>query len=455
MTRGQCMVRRAPLVAAAAAWLLLATPVQAWKTGIVSTVFDGIGCPLCHSSGTTPTVLLEGPTTLQPGETATYTFTIFSIPSQNFGGLNVSADEGTLATGGPFAAGTRTALGLLNLVEITHEAPKQGDFLSTIEFSFRWTAPAHGVTATLRAWGNAVNLDNSPLGDAAATTTLAVSVDGPMASSPTPSATPTATPIPFTCADRAPPNPLPPTLPAAIACQSAIAKLGALYVKKDLKAVQQCMRELQRGVTSADPIERCIGRSTALPSDATTAGAIARAQDKVRKQLPAKCSIQALQTLDGCATADVGLEACFLAQHRQVVIDAIAAQYGRLMPNGNKKIQKCQAALAAGAGRYLVTQLAASEKCLVTSASTGGGAARCIGSIAGGSFLPPADATTAGVIAKARAKLASKLNTICADGELAPLDACAHTVPGVLDCLLCTHQTAVFDALASEFGGAP
>ena len=57
--------------------------------------------------------------------------------------------------------GTKTILGALGLGEVTHTAPKQGDFLNVIEFSFQWTPPASFTSTTMRAWGMAVNHDGT------------------------------------------------------------------------------------------------------------------------------------------------------------------------------------------------------------------------------------------------------------------------------------------------------
>src|SRR5512135_1279498 len=88
---------------------------RAFSTGIPSTVFGLTGCPLCHSGGLTPSVLLSGPTVVAPGSTADYTLTIFGNPSQTYGGLNVAANDGVLSTGGPFATGTQAISGLAGL----------------------------------------------------------------------------------------------------------------------------------------------------------------------------------------------------------------------------------------------------------------------------------------------------------------------------------------------------
>src|SRR5262249_18526094 len=161
--------------------------------------------------------------------TADYTLTIFTNPTQDFGGLNVSAPLGVLSVGGPFSTGTTTILGGGGLAEITHTMPKQADFLYTIEFSFSWTAPSDFTNVTLRGWGNAVNGNHLPSGDAATLSTL--DVFSSTAATPTPSGSPSPTATPGSCADAAPLAPALVSDPAAQACQAAIAKAGALYVK--------------------------------------------------------------------------------------------------------------------------------------------------------------------------------------------------------------------------------
>src|SRR5215468_2267025 len=166
-------------------------PASAYSGGISSAVFGTTGCPLCHSGGTAPSVVLSGPTSVAPGDTADYTLTIFTNPAQDFGGLNVSAPLGVLSVGGPFSTGTTTILGAGGLAEITHTMPKQADFLYTIEFSFSWTAPSDFTSVTLRGWGNAVNGNHLPSGDAATLSTL--DVFSSTAATPTPSGSPSPT----------------------------------------------------------------------------------------------------------------------------------------------------------------------------------------------------------------------------------------------------------------------
>lgn len=164
--------------------IAVAAQAHAFSTGIASTSFPNLatGCNGCHSGGLTPTVTLMGPTGLPAGSTAAYTLQITPIGLQNEGGLNVRADDGTLAVGGSDSFLTQTIIGTGGLAEITHSSPKSasGGFVT---FSFLWTAPNTPGSVTMTGWGNAVNGDTHRTGDAASMATLMVAVS---AASPTP-----------------------------------------------------------------------------------------------------------------------------------------------------------------------------------------------------------------------------------------------------------------------------
>ena len=448
---------------AAAALLGCARPTSASSGGIASTVFNAAGCPLCHGGGTPPSVVLSGPTAVAPGSTAVYTLTIFGSDAQNFGGFNVAAPLGALSTGGPFALGTKTVTGVLGLIEITHSAPKQGDFLNAVEFSFRWAAPPAFTSVTLRGWGNAVNHNGLPSGDSAVLSTLEVLSSAANTPTPASTATPTATPTPsvapVVCGDAAPLKPALLTDPAAQVCQAAMAKAAALYVKKDLKAVQSCLKVFQKGDATGDPIGLCAGTAAAvLPADGKTAAAIAKAQAKARAVLAAKCPAAALAPLDACADSASALATCFLVEHRQRVLDAVATEYGVVVPTTDRDAQKCQAAIGNAARGYVATALVAGQKCLAArnaAGSAGDGAALCVGSVTGNAFIPPLDAKAAAAVAGAGARLAKAIHRKCDDVALSALDACGANQVGALACLLCTHRTSVFALVSDEFGGTP
>jgi len=437
---------------AAALCLAQARPVRASSGGISSAIFGSTGCPLCHYGGTVPVVLLSGPTSVAPDDTVEYTLTIFGNSTQKFGGFNVSASLGTLSTGGGFAANTRTITGPLSTIEITHSSPKPGDFMNVIEFSFQWTAPSAFTSATLRGWGNAVDGSNNPLGDNAALATLDIGVPG----SGTPLPTATRTPTPWVCGDVAPLHPALITDRGARACQAAIAKAGSGYVKKAHKIVRKCLKGVLNGGLVGEAIGLCAGSTAAMsPTDPTAAGAIAKAKGKALGILAARCTDADLAGLHACATSEAALEQCFLAQHHQAVLDAVASEYGGAAAVSDVHTQKCQAAIGSAAERFLLAQLGAAHSCLAQTFTAGDGAALCIGALAAGAFVNPTDSATAGAMTAAADKLAAKLLRKCDASESGALNGCGSDPASTVACLLCTHRRTVFGLLANEFGGAP
>jgi hypothetical protein len=442
--------------------VLLSAPVaHAFSSGIDSTVFGLTGCPLCHAGGTPPTVVLSGPTAVAPNSTVDYTFTIFGNTTQNFGGFNVAAPLGVLTTGGPFAAGTQAIPGLLGLAEITHTAPKQGDFLSVVEFSFQWTAPPDFTSVTLRSWGNAVDGGHSPDGDAATLSTLEVFAAGkePTAiDTPDSAPTPTRTPGAFVCGDAAPLAPALVIDRAARACQAAIAKAGAVYMKKDHKAVSKCLAAIQSGGASADPLTACVGSASVAPTDAKAAAVIGKAQARARALLQAKCPDTAVAPLAACADTEDELETCFLAEHRQAVIDAIAVEFGVVAAGADKGAVKCQKAIGSAAASHLLAHLRAAQKCLVKRNKAGlavDGAALCVGALVDGALVAPLDPKVAASAATAAGKLTKKIEAKCTDRQIAALDACGSDRAAAAACLLCNGRTTAFDLISQEFGGLP
>ena len=427
---------------------------RAFSTGIPSTVFGPSGCPLCHSGGITPTVLLSGPTTVDPGDTADYTLTIFGNPAQQWGGFNVAANGGALTTGGPFATGTQTISGLGGLAEITHATPKQGDIMNIIEFSFRWTAPPTFTgTVTLRGWGNNVNHNLTSSGDAAALATIDIVSSAP---SPTPTATPT--PGPDLCGDDAPLDPPLVGDAAGQSCEKAIAKAGGLYAKKGLKAVQNCLKALQAGKVVGDPLAVCAGSAAAAvpPTEPKAAEALAKAELKLRALIAGKCDDTTVASLGLCATTESALEACVLAAHHQAIVDAIATQYGNLQATQDPDARRCQGSIGKNAAGLLNAYVKASQKCLNTrnkDAIAGSGAALCIGSVSGG-FVPPTDSDVATAIQKATGKLSSKISATCTETDVGNLDACAGNKADLVTCLVCAQRSIVFDLLGAQYGGS-
>ncbi|MFY2563576.1 MXAN_6652 family MXYO-CTERM-anchored protein [Corallococcus terminator] len=121
----------------------------------------------CHSvSGATPTVTIEGPSSLEPGQTGTYALVITGGPAIR-GGFNVATDGTATLTAG---SGSKKVSG-----ELTHTQPKA--FTSgTVRFDFTLVAPSTATTLTLFGAGNSTNGNTEDTGDASAVTTLKVKV---------------------------------------------------------------------------------------------------------------------------------------------------------------------------------------------------------------------------------------------------------------------------------------
>jgi hypothetical protein len=142
--------------------------------GITTTQFEGPNaCNDCHSGGTVPTVVLSGPAAVAPDSTNEYTLQVFAVGSQNRGGLNVSAPLGTLSLGGSDASNTQLLTGGGGRKEVTHTGPKAA-VDGVVMFTFLWTAPSSFSSATLDAWGNAVNGSGTNSGDRAAFASLSI-----------------------------------------------------------------------------------------------------------------------------------------------------------------------------------------------------------------------------------------------------------------------------------------
>jgi hypothetical protein len=153
---------------------------------------SGFFCNGCHVGGTAPTVAFDGPTTMDRGSTATFSFTVAShSASQIAAGLDVAASGGTLVAG----QGTYLLGG-----EVTHSSPKTNDGNGQATFEFTWQAPASDGTYTLFGAGASVNGNMLQTGDRAARTTYEIVVGAvpptPTAVPLTPTPTPTATEVP-------------------------------------------------------------------------------------------------------------------------------------------------------------------------------------------------------------------------------------------------------------------
>jgi glucose/arabinose dehydrogenase len=132
---------------------------------------SGSTCSACHAPGATqPTLLLTGPSAVTAGTTHEYVATLIGGPGLT-GGLNISSTD---------AIGTFLPINSdLQQVgdEISHTEPKS--FAGgQAEFRFNWTAPTFNGLYTLYGAGNSTDDQVNLLGDAVATSSLAITVTG-------------------------------------------------------------------------------------------------------------------------------------------------------------------------------------------------------------------------------------------------------------------------------------
>ncbi len=436
----------------------------AFSTGIDTSSFPNPtdGCNFCHNGGTAPLVSISGPTSVAAGSTNEYTMIItdMSMPAgQPFGGLNVSALDGTFAVGGSQSASTQVLFG-----EITHTAPKAQGGSGSVEFSFLWTAPLTFTSVTLEGWGNAVDFNSNISGDRATMTSLEVFNASAPTPTPTSTATPTATPAPpFTCpSDISPLDPVLITDKDEQNCQKTIGKAGFVYLKKKLKAVQTCLNNLQKGKIVGDPIDVCRGTLNlgvhTPPTDAKTAEKVAKADSKLRLLIDKKCTDPILANLDTCAADVSGLKDCLVENHWQSSDDLIALQYGALVPSSDSDEQKCQKTIANEGRKFATKALKFMQKCIDKRNKDGvaGNAAQlCIGSVVAGVYIPPTDAKTADKLAKFETKVATKIPLKCTTAQLGALDSCAPSPAAEVDCILCSHRESAINTVALNYGGVP
>jgi parallel beta-helix repeat protein len=239
--------------------------------------------------------------------------------------------------------------------------------------------------------------------------------------------------------------------PDTLRCQQAVGRAGAAYVTLRTNAVQQCLNKIQRGELTGDPVTVCRGTLGVPPTDPRTAEKIAHAESRVADTLAARCSDPIVASLELCAATVGGLATCLVADHWTRTEAAIEAEYGTVGVESPPE-QDCQEAVARWAGRYLSTRVKAIARCFDTRNKRTCGSndplPNCLDPSATG---PSAERLAAAKIARARDKMVQRIGQVCSDPELGALDACAATLTGLDDCLLCSHDNAAALLVAGEY----
>lgn len=137
----------------------------------------------CHAAGAAvPTVAIDGPTSVAPGSTTTYTVVITGGPAVN-AGFGVAAPGATLAV---TDAATTRAVTRAGNVEIVHSAPvNYAAGATNVSFPFSFTAPAAAGSVTIFAAGLSGDGTSTDTADGTGVASLAVTVGAAAPTTPT------------------------------------------------------------------------------------------------------------------------------------------------------------------------------------------------------------------------------------------------------------------------------
>jgi parallel beta-helix repeat protein len=229
--------------------------------------------------------------------------------------------------------------------------------------------------------------------------------------------------------------------PAAATCQQAIAKAGATYAKSRLKAVQKCLRSIQRGKLTGDPVTICRGTTGVPPTDPKTAASVTKAATKAQGAMARDCDDTSVTAVQTCSATVAGL-GCVIDDHAAQVDAMIAAEFGAVTVVSDKGAQKCQGTIGNESGKLVQAQLRALKTCLDARSAACGGPGPRIRCLAPSPSGPPEEQALLTAYAAAEAQFREKLQKKCTDAATAPLATCADTATGLQDCLICAHRNA-------------
>jgi parallel beta-helix repeat protein len=253
-----------------------------------------------------------------------------------------------------------------------------------------------------------------------------------------------------TCPDRTPAT-ITHASSGSLACQEAIARAGARFLKFRIKTLSRCLRS---GAPGTCPTANDTVRIEKVAAKAAAAIATACASDSVQAGLG---SSYAGETDDGI------ISSCSLSQQAASADVLIGQTHGLTnqdfwTSSPNRAV--CIAELGKQALRFTNRALNNAAKCLNLRASAGTAgdlSPLCVGRFSGGSFVAPSDAKTAGrqqkLIAKTEAKIAAACGDAVSAAYIDTLFACAGatSVDDLEACVVCNGFDTVVDALEAQY----
>jgi parallel beta-helix repeat protein len=237
-----------------------------------------------------------------------------------------------------------------------------------------------------------------------------------------------------------------PSTEAGRACQNAIAKAAASFVKTQVKTTAKCMSAQEPGVCpSAKDVEKA--QKSAL-----------KARDAVAKSCAGALGDLATSYSTFTSTDDVA--SCTLSQNN-VESRAIAFQVNGTpgVVKANKDRDKCVKTLNSAGVKWSLAALQAINKCLasaIKNGTPGNLTDLCVGHYDAGSFVPPDDVKTKDAIAKAESKLEDGITKSCAvvpTSSLRAINACpeAVTLADIKTCIACNTWDSALSIIAGQY----
>jgi len=255
----------------------------------------------------------------------------------------------------------------------------------------------------------------------------------------------------FSCPDRAP---LAVTAPgdAASSCQKAIAKESANFVKTKTQALSKCM------------LKSAPGSCPSADDTAKIESAALKASEKIAKACADDAEQAALGSSYSALSDESVIGSCLLSQGSATADILVANATGvstedlPLPGLDNKARAKCTKETNKTGVNFALNVRNEMAKCLDKAIKQGTAdlAAACIGSFAGGVFVPPTESKTAGKIAKLVEKASKALDKKCGAGAgtwLPSVFACggAESVAELQQCLLCEGWGHAVDLVEQQY----
>jgi parallel beta-helix repeat protein len=254
-----------------------------------------------------------------------------------------------------------------------------------------------------------------------------------------------------TCPDRAPAAITAPTTDAGKACQAALAKAAADYVKAELKTDAGCMAKQTLGLCpnakDTAKIQKAAIKSRDAVVKACSTGLADLANSYSTFTDPALVS--------SCSLSQVNVEGKLLAY---TVNGQPVDMFGVLGAN-DKNRGKCMKTLSGAGVKYALGALSAINKCVASNikdGTPGDLAAVCVGQYSGGTFTAPTDLKTAEKLAALVAKAEASIDKACGSISaltLATIPACggAASVADLKTCIACESWDSILDVVKVQY----